>query len=109
MITDEIDPQEAADALFFEVEAPHGFLEQLKTEHMFDPEGWQNLWQAVANLVTYHNGTLDVWASYDLSRIVDVIRRMGQELHGQSMDNLNEFDEQILAANAFLNEIFTTA
>lgn len=106
MTPDEITPQEAADILLFEAESTIGFLARLENQREFDTEGWQVLWQAVASLISSNNGSLDTWSSYDLARIVDSVQRIGQDLIGRPYEELDEFDEHILAANAFLNEVF---
>ncbi len=107
MTSEQIEPQEAADILLYESEARQGFLARLEVEHVFDAEGWQLLWQAVACLIAANNGTLDVWAAFDLSRIVEAVQKHGQVLIGRPYEELDEFDEHILAANAFLNEVFS--
>ncbi len=107
MTPDETTPQEAADILLFESESASGFLSRLEAERVFDTEGWQVLWQAVASLISHNNGSLDTWSSYDLSRIVETVQSIGQDLIGRPYEELDEFDEHILAANAFLNEVFS--
>jgi hypothetical protein len=106
MVPDDIGPQEAADILLYESEAPDGFLTRLESQRVFDTEGWQLLWQAVASLISHNNGTLDTWASYDLSRVIAAVQRHSQALIGRPYEELDEFDEHILAANSFLNEVF---
>ena len=106
MNPDDLSEHEAADILFFEAESPDGFRVQLEHERRFLAEGWQNLWQAVASLVSHNNGSLDVWASYDLSRVIGAVQEVGMTLQERPVDSLDEFEEKIAAANMFVNEIF---
>ncbi len=96
---------EAADIIFFEVESPDGFLARLEREQVFDAEHWQRLWEAVARLVTYNNGVLDVWSSYDLARVIETVQALGQTLVGRSYSSLSAFEVQILEANMFIAEM----
>lgn len=100
---------EASDQLFYEVEAPDGFLATLEHEQVFDTEGWQRLWQAVASLIHHANGDLDIWATYDLSRIVQAVQKRGQALVGRRFDSLDAFETAILDANIFLNDVLNTS
>ena len=102
-------PEEASDRLFYEVEAPDGFLATLERDRVFDMEGWQRLWQAVASLIHHTNGDLDVWASYDLARLVTAVQSRGQKLVGRRFDSLDSFETAILDANIFLNDVLNTS
>lgn len=99
-------PEEAADIVFYEVEAPDGFLHRLE-ERVFAHGNWQRFWQAVATLLTESHGTLDVWASYDVSRMITAVQVRGDHLAGHAHDTLDEFEVHILAAYAFIDELFS--
>ena len=99
----------ASDRLFYEVEAPDGFLATLERDRAFDTEGWQRLWRAVASLIHHTNGDLDAWATYDLSRIVAAVQKRGQELIGRRFDSLDPFETAILDANIFINDVLSTS
>ncbi len=103
----EFSPQEAADILFFEAESPEGFLSTLESKRLFDDEHWQRLWDAVASLVSHNNGSLGSWATYDLLRVIDAIQEHGKALIGREYDSIDAFEERILEANTFLNDVFT--
>ncbi|GAB4571281.1 MAG: hypothetical protein Kow0077_07590 [Anaerolineae bacterium] len=105
MVTAPFDPQEASDILFFESEAPEGFLHQLKAARRFDVEHWQRLWQAVASLIEHQNGQLDQWEAFDLTRIVLAVQKRGAELAERHESTLDEFERLILEANTFLRGI----
>jgi hypothetical protein len=107
MTRDGLGPQEAADILFFEAEASEGFLSSLESERVFDNVHWQQLWDAVASLISHHNGMLGTWATYDLLRVVDAVRKHGQDLVGRTYDSLDAFEERVLEANIFLNDVFS--
>jgi len=102
-----LEPQEAADILFFEAEGEGGFLHRLEAERVFDNLHWQRLWLAVASLVHHTNGALDVWAEYDLSRIIAAIQEHSRALVGRRYSTLDDFEKQILDAALFLQNIFT--
>ncbi|MBN1967043.1 MAG: hypothetical protein JW910_20485 [Anaerolineae bacterium] len=101
-----IGPEEAADIVFYEVEGPDGFLARLEKQRVFDPNHWQQFWQAVAVLLSHHHGTLDVWASFDVSRLVTAIEVRAEQLVGRAEPSLSDFEVHILAAYAFINELF---
>ncbi len=107
MTRETIEMQEASDRIFFETEAPEGFLACLERDNVFHEENWQRLWEAVTVLIRYQNGMLDLWATYDLSRVVAAVRERGQTLIGRSYTSLTEQEFAILEANAFINEIFS--
>lgn len=97
---------EAADTLFFEAEAPDGFLVSLESQRVFDDAHWQRLWEAVASLIAVHNGDLDTWTNYDLMRIIDSVQAEGVKLTGRNYQQLNDFELQILEANVFIRDTF---
>jgi hypothetical protein len=100
-----LEPQIAADILFYEAEAADGFLSMLISERVFSESHWQRLWTAVASLFHHNNGGLDTWETYDLAQIVNAIQRHGQTLVGRKYDSLDEFELRVLEANAFLHDI----
>ena len=102
-------PEEASDQLFYEVEAPDGFLATLERRRDFDTAGWQRLWQAVASLIHHANGELDIWATYDLSRVVSAVQTRGHQLVGRRFDSLDPFETAILDANIFVNDVLNTS
>ncbi|GEM_PF-3099749 len=108
MFDHDMDSEEAADILFFEAEAANGFL-SLFNQRIFDEVHWQRLWQAVASLITHGSGTLDPWAAYDLARVIEAVQAAGQSLVGRTYDSLDGFEEKVLAANNFLNDVLTSA
>lgn len=91
--------------LLFEAEAAEGFLKRLIGEREFDPAGWQRIWTAVASLLHHHNGELDSWETFDLTRIIHVIQEAGQALNGRTYDSLDAFEVQILEANHMLGDL----
>ncbi len=108
MTLDALEIQEASDRIFFETEASEGFLACLERDNVFDEESWHRLWEAVASLIRYQNGTLDLWATYDLSRVVAAVQERGQALVGRNYSSLTDQELAILEANIFINEIFGT-
>lgn len=97
--------EEAADIIFFEAESPYGFLARLNAR-TFDGAHWQQLWQAVAQLANYNGGMFDIWTTFDLARVIRAVKERGQWLSGRSSEDLDEFEQYVLAANQFINEVF---
>ncbi|NPV65523.1 MAG: hypothetical protein HPY64_00090 [Anaerolineae bacterium] len=104
----DLEQQEAADILFFEAEGRGGFLDSLESRRIFDELHWQRLWQAVASLAHYTNGVLDIWAEYDLSRIIDAIQKHSLALVGRQYSSLDDFERHVLDAALFLQNIFSS-
>lgn len=99
-----MDVDDPTTVLLYESEAPDGFLVRLEAERVFDMDQWRTIWGAVGRLIADGNGSLDVWAQYDLTRIIASVQDQGMELVGRSFESLDEFERQVLTANLFIKE-----
>lgn len=91
--------------LLYESEAAGGFLKRLVHERDFDTAGWQRIWTAVASLLHHHNGELDSWETFDLTRVIRSVQLAGQALRGRAYNSLDDFEVQILEANKMLDNM----
>ncbi len=108
MISGVLDQQEAADILFYEAEGQGGFLDSLE-KRTFDDLHWQRLWLAVASLAHHTGGVLDIWAEYDLSRIIIAIQKRSLALVGRQYSSLDEFERRVLDATLLIQNMFNSA
>lgn len=106
-LRDTVEINDPAVILLYEAESPAGFLVRLTVERRFDSDRWRQLWRSVVELITETNGMLDVWAQYDLTRIITTVQDYGLALAGQSYEGMDEFEKQILAANLFIKDMMT--